>query len=317
MRLIAAAVVAVATLAQNPPPATPPAVPPAATRPSPGTPAPPPTILAIDVPSYGNAMVTAPPAGLGLDPFYTKYADATGIPIVASEQVRADAVLMLRDIVNHMLVKRPDLRAELVRRGSRLMIIGAGEGQTDLPEYRTMKKPAKEDPRLTPTERERYDQPGGIASQTDAEYWNRRARGLGGIRTSCGEENLLGLQFRGVRYYGEHICVHEFSHGIMSAIRSADPELMKAIDAAYAAAKAKGLFKRHYAENTVAEYWAEGTQWWFWSNYSWTTPEGAEIWTPESLKEYDPTLFELLSRVYVDHHIPADIYHGRKVTRLK
>ena len=88
-------------------------------------------------------------------------------------------------------------------------------------------------------------------------------------------------------------------------------------DAANAAAKAKGLFKRHYAENTVAEYWAEGTQWWFWSNYSWTTPEGAEIWTPESLKEYDPTLFELLSRVYVDHHIPADIYHGRKVTRLK
>ncbi|HET9271121.1 MAG TPA: hypothetical protein VFO31_23260, partial [Vicinamibacterales bacterium] len=178
-----------------------------------------------------------------------------------------------------------------------------------------MKKPAREDPRLTPRERERYDQPGGIASQTDAEYWNRRARGLGGIRTSCGEENLLGMQFQGVRYFGEHICVHEFSHGIMSAIRSADPELMKAIDAAYAAAKAKGLFKGHYAENTVAEYWAEGTQWWFWSNYAWTTPDKVEIWSPESLKEYDPTLFELLSRVYLDHKIPADIYHGVKRRR--
>jgi len=285
---VAGAVLAAATLAQNPP---------------------------IVVPSYVEAMVTPPPAELKLDPFYTKYADAAGIPIVASEEVRSDAVLMLRDIVNHMLVKRPDLRTELVRRGSRLMIIGAKQGQMDLPEYRSMKKPAKEDPRLTPGERERYDQPGGIASMTDAEYWNRRARGLGGIRTSCGEENLLGLQFERVRYFGEHICVHEFSHGIMSAIRTVDPGLMKEIDAAYAAAKAKGLFKGHYAENTVAEYWAEGTQWWFWSNYSWITPEKVEIWSPESLKEYDPTLFELLSRVYLDHKIPADIYHGVKRRR--
>jgi hypothetical protein len=267
------------------------------------------------IPSYVGAMVTPPPAELKLDPFYAKYADAAGIPVVASEDVRSDAVLMLRDIVNHMLVKRPDLRAELVRRGSRLMIIGARQGQMDLPEYRNMKKPAREDPRLTLSERARYDQPGGIASMTDAEYWNRRARGLGGVRTSCGEENLLGMQFQGVRYFGEHICVHEFSHGIMSAIRSADPELMKAIDAAYAAAKAKGLFKGHYAENTVAEYWAEGTQWWFWSNYAWTTPDKVEIWSPESLKEYDPTLFELLSRVYLDHKIPADIYHGVKRRR--
>jgi hypothetical protein len=286
-------------LAQAPPQAPPaPPVPPGAAAPK------------VDVPSYVGVMVTPPPT-LGLDPFYTKYADAAGIPIVASEEVQSDAVLMLRDIVNHMLIKRPDLRAELVRRGSRLMIIGAKQGQTDLPEYRNLRKPAKEDPRLTPRERERYDQPGGIASQTDAEYWNRRARGLGGIRTSCGEENLLGHEKS--RYWGEHICVHEFSHGIMAAIRSADPGLMKEIDAAYAAAKAKGLFKGHYAENTVAEYWAEGTQWWFWSNYSWTTPDKIEIWSPESLKAYDPVLFDLLSRVYIDHRIPADIYHARKV----
>ncbi|HET9267872.1 MAG TPA: hypothetical protein VFO31_06895, partial [Vicinamibacterales bacterium] len=111
----------------------------------------------IVIPSYVGAMVTPPPSELKLDPFYTKYADAAGIPVVASEEVRSDAVLMLRDIVNHMLVKRPDLRAELVRRGSRLMIIGAKQGQMDLPEYRSMKKPAREDPRLTAGERARYD----------------------------------------------------------------------------------------------------------------------------------------------------------------
>lgn len=294
---LSGAVLVAATLAQtqNPPP---PPAPAATTEPR------------ILVPSYVSTMVTPPPAELKLDPFYAKYADAGGIPVVAAGEVRSDAVLMLRDIVNHMLLKRPDLRAELVRRGSRLMIIGANQGQVDLPEYRTMRKPAREDPRLTPRERERYDQPGGIASVTDAQYWNARARGLGGIRTSCGEENLLGME--GTRYFGEHICVHEFSHGVMAAVRGADPALMKEIDAAYAAAKAKGLFKGHYAENTVAEYWAEGTQWWFWSNYPWAAGE-MEIWSPESLKAYDPALFELLSRVYPDHRIPADVYHGRKL----
>lgn len=277
-------------LAQNPPPKPPPVA---------------------DVPTYTGAMVTAPPPALALDPFYTKYADAFGIPIVGSDKVPADAVLMARDIVNYMLIKRPDIRAELVKRGSRVMIIAFAEGQMDLPEYRDWKKPAKTDPRLTNGERQRYDLPGGIASMTDQQYWNNRARGMGGIRTSCAEENLLGYQ--GTKYYGEHICVHEFSHGIMSAIRSVDPALMKEIDAAYAAAKEKGLFKGHYAENTVAEYWAEGTQWWFWSNYPWTTAEKTELWSPDDLKAYDPVLYDILSRVYLDHHIPADIYHGRKV----
>jgi hypothetical protein len=35
------------------------------------------------VQNYLQAMVTAPPATLALDPFYKKYADAYGIPIVS------------------------------------------------------------------------------------------------------------------------------------------------------------------------------------------------------------------------------------------
>ena len=46
------------------------------------------------------------------------------------------------------------------------------------------------------------------------------------------------------------------------------------------------------AENTVAEYWAEGTQWWFESNFAWTTPEGVEIYTADSLKGYDAKLYD-------------------------
>jgi hypothetical protein len=133
---------------------------------------------------------------------------------------------------------------------------------------------------------------------------------MGGRLTSGAEENVLG--YPGTRYYGEHILVHEFSHGIMSGIRTADTTLYRAIQAAYRAAREKGLFRGHYAINTAAEYWAEGTQWWFWSNYE-ATIDGHRLQTPEDLRAYDPTLFALLAQVYPDHHIPMDVYHGKNI----
>ena len=261
--------------------------------------------------SFSAAMISAPPADLGLDPFYRKYADAFGIPVVSSEKVPHDALLVARDIVNFMLLKRPDVREVMVGRKSRLLIMAESEYETDLPERRDWKKPAKDDPRLTPGERQRYDEPGGIASMTDREYWNRRARGMGGNVTSCAEENLLG--YPNTRYYGENITVHEFSHNIMGALRTADPVLYKEIQDSYAEAKSKSLFKGHYAENTVAEYWAEGTQWWFWSNYE-ATIGGVRLQTPDDLKAYDPRLYAIFEKVYPGHHIPADVYYGRNIS---
>ncbi|MEZ5317149.1 MAG: hypothetical protein R2752_07075 [Vicinamibacterales bacterium] len=269
-----------------------------------------------EVRSFEAAMVAAPPATLGLDPFYTRYADAFGIPIVSSDRVAPTAVLMARDIVNYMLSKRPDLREALVARGSRVMVMAYTEQQLDLPEYRDWKKPAFDDRRLTDGERRRYYEPGGIASMSDADYWNRRARGMGGVRTSCAEENLLGRP--GSRYYGEHICVHEFSHGIHAAIRAVDPALAAEIQASYDAARAAGLFAGHYAANTVAEYFAEGTQWWFWSNFLWedrSREPAVRVWSPDDLQTYDPRLYAILDRVYPGHHIPADIYYGRDLRR--
>ena len=269
------------------------------------------------VQTFESAMISAPPESLGLDPFYRKYADAFGIPIVSSEKVNDAALLMARDIVNYMLLKRPDIRAVMVERKSRVLVMAQSEGETDLPERRDWKRPAIDDRRLTPGERANYNGPRGIASMTDKEYWDNRARGMGGNITSCAEENLLGLP--GTRYFGEHITVHEFSHNIMGALRTADPALYAEIQPAFDAARAKGLYKdargqAQYAINTAAEYFAEGTQWWFWSNiefYDGTTK--ARVQTPDELKAYDPALYGILDRVYWGHHIPADIYYGRNL----
>ncbi|MCI0392852.1 MAG: hypothetical protein MOB07_29325 [Acidobacteria bacterium] len=137
-----------------------------------------------------------------------------------------------------MLAKRPDLRAEMVKKKMRVGVMAQSESTTDIPEHKDRKRPGRDDIRLTPQEKANYDNPGGIASQTDEEYWDRRARGLGGHPTTCAEENLLG--YPGTRYFGENIFVHEFAHGIMGvAIRTADPSLFAEIQAAYKHAMAR------------------------------------------------------------------------------
>ncbi len=259
---------------------------------------------------YVRASISAPPTSFGFDVFYKKYTDALGIAILSSEKAPDNALLVARDIVIHMLAKRPDLREELVRKKMHVGVMAQSESTTDIPEHSHWKRPSRDDPRLTPGEKKNYDN--GIAKMTDKEYWDRRARGMGGNPTTCAEENLLG--YPGTRYYGENIFVHEFSHAIMGvAIRSVDPSMFSEIQTAYKDAMAKGLWKNHYASTNANEYWAEGTQTWFWSNYEYMDG-GTRVQTPDDLRQYDPKLYELLGRVYPDHHIPVDVYYGKNIS---
>ncbi len=255
----------------------------------------------------GGALITRPPSKLMLDPFYEKYVDAMGIPVIASAAVSDTALLIARDIIIHMLSERPDLKQALIRSRQKVGIIGHAQQMSDIPEYKNLKKPEFGDRRLTTGEIAEYDK---IRQMTDQEYWNRRARGLGGVYTTCGEENLLGMP--GTRYFGEHILVHEFAHATHRAIRAADPELAADIDEAYADAMALGLWKGQYGSTNSGEYFSEGTQFWFWSNYEYRDGDKV-IYSPLDLRNYDPKLYELLSRVYPSsHRIPLDAYTNFK-----
>ena len=134
-------------------------------------------------------QVTAPPSDLKLDPFYQKYISANGYPIVSSARVDDYALKEAAFLVNLMLANRPDVRDAMIRSGSRLIVMSHDEFTTDVPEHSQMR------PR---------------------NFWDARARGLGGSRTdpvcSCGEENLLS--FPGDPYSTENILIHEFAHNI-------------------------------------------------------------------------------------------------------
>ena len=244
------------------------------------------------VDDYLKYVVTAPPPDIveryQLDTsFYKKYADAGGYPILGSAKVSDAALAIVRDQVNYMLGNRPDVRDTMIAHGGRVVVMAETEYTMDVPEQRRWTVPKYLDPRLTPQERARYYEPGGLASMSAPAYWNARARGMGGTLTTCAEENVLG--YYGTRYWGTNICVHEFSHGIMGAgIGNADPKWFQAIVDAYKHAKAACLHTADgYAGNTFNEYWATGVEWYV----------GNGGRDRKDLLAEDPTLYELVSRL--------------------
>jgi hypothetical protein len=252
----------------------------------------------------GPASITSPPSALKLDPFYKKSVDAGGIAVTASAHVPDEALLAARDIVDGMLEKRQDIRRQMIAMGERVGVLGANEQITDLPEERDLKKPALDDQRLTFCERKAYLQ---IAAMSDKQYWNTRARGLGGLYTIGSTENLLG--YPASTYFGENILVHEFSHAMLTAIEQADPKLYAQVGAAYDHAKAKGLWKGSYSINTLQEYWAEGVQFWFDSNMAYRRAPSLTVLSDADMKAYDPMLWAALNQVYsASHHIQADVF---------
>lgn len=255
---------------------------------------------------YVTANVGPVPESLGVSPFYRKYVDAMGIPVVASDKVPDAALLVARDIVNSMLAARPDIRKALIARSWRTGVIAEVEMTMDIPEYSKMKRPGAS-----------RDEP---VTQADRDYHANRSRGLGGNPTTGAEENLLG--YPGTRYWGEHIFVHEFAHAMMTGLRDVDPAMHAEIRAAYDKAMADKKYvyadgRKHYATTNASEYWAEGVQWWFFSNYGECFAGNIKVESPEEFAAYDPTLNELIARVYTTHRIPMDVFHGKKIRAVK
>lgn len=264
-----------------------------------------PLFLLLVGPTADLRAPTAPPASLNLDPFYAKYVDAGGIPVVGSANVPDRALDVAAGLIDQMLSHRPDLRTEIVRQGVRVAIMAESEGTTDLPEQRHWTRPTRDDPRLTRCERKLYD--ARIGRLTDAQYWNARARGMAGLLTSGAAEDLLGQ--RNSRYYGETIFVHEFSHDILAAARIADPRLYAQAEQAYAHAMQTGLWKDEYASTSLDEYWAEGSQFWFESNRL-AAFNGRRILSADDLRRYDPRLYRVLAQVYgAPHHLAGDPFY--------
>jgi hypothetical protein len=210
-----------------------------------------------------------------LSPFYQKYVDLQGFPIVGSSHVSDYALLEAAWIVNHMLAERSDILHALASNNVRLAVMAVTEFTTDIPEHSDLKDPA---------------------------YWNRRARGLGATRSrpavSCGEENLLA--YPGDPYSTENILIHEFAHAIHEMALATGPRAIDAkLRATFRKAKEADLWKGTYAASNVGEYWAEAVQSWFDTNRE-NDKAHNHVNTRDELRAYDPDLAKLCEEVFGD-----------------
>ena len=238
--------------------------------------------------STKTGQVKPPPPELKAPAFYKKYLDADGYPIVASGKVNDYALKEAAYLVNLMLAKRPDVRAVMIKSGSRLCIIAHDEFTTNLPEWAWMKP---------------------------KDFWDARARGMGGSVTdplcSCGEENLLA--FPGDPYAAENILIHEFAHNIhLRGMVNVDPTFDPRVKAAYDSAMKAGLWKGKYASVNHHEYFAEGVQSWF-DNNRVNDHDHNHVHLRSQLLEYDPGLAALCREVFGD----TVLKYTKPATRLR
>jgi hypothetical protein len=210
-----------------------------------------------------------------LAPFYKKYLDAQGLPILASAKVPDAAMGEAADIVNHMLQDREDVRQAMIKNKVRVAVMAATEKTTDIPEHSDL---------------------------TPKDYWDKRARGLGATfvrpAVSGAAENLLNLP--GDRYARENILVHEFAHAMHEmGLNSLDKSFDDKLRSIYQSALDRKLWQKTYAATNHKEYWAEGVQSYFDTNDA-NNAQHNDINTRDKLEKYDPGLFGIIDEVF--HH---------------
>ena len=73
-------------------------------------------------------MTGAPPPHLNADPYYQKYLDAGGVPILAPASVSDDELLRAQAITLAMVADRPDLLDVLAAQNTRILLYDREKG---------------------------------------------------------------------------------------------------------------------------------------------------------------------------------------------
>ncbi len=181
-----------------------------------------------------SSLVTAnhsdagPPSHLNADPYYQKYLDAGGIPILAPETVPDEELRRTQATLLAMVADRPDLLDVLASQNIRILLYDRQRGgPAQLPEF--------------------------------AGYSDSNVSGLFG-ETSYGVAAAAPAM---TIYHCNETLIHEIAHALEDAIliqdwrARRDPGFKQARNQTYLSAMEAGLWAGRYESTVSHEYWAE------------------------------------------------------------
>ncbi len=181
-----------------------------------------------------SSLVTAfhtgagPPPHLNADPYYQKYLDAGGIPILAPESVSDEELRRTQATLFGMVADRPDLLDVLVSQNIRILLYDRERGgPSQLPEF---------------------------SDDADSKFSGVFAE------TSYGGAVAAPAM---TTYHCNETLIHEIAHALDYAIRihewetNREPEFKQARNQAYLSAMKAGLWAGRYESTVSHEYWAE------------------------------------------------------------
>ncbi len=221
----------------------------------------------------------APPASLGLDPYYGKYVDAEGVIIASSLRVADAALLRARDILDDMLAARPDLRETMAELGIRIAIWDDHSVPSDLPEY-------EHDLNL-----------------------DARAFGVHHNRiTSTGAANLLCGE---TEVWGFDILVHEIAHAVHEAVahQPGGDRFNERLFDAYNEARSR--WQWNYAGANPNEFWAEMVTGWFGLQHGYGYWQDFD--SPAELRAIEPDIADLIEEVFGDATLTSSCHSSNSI----
>jgi len=245
-------------------PSPPPAVAPATETPEP----PPARIDSGGSVCQGVISRPAPDQPRVFDPSYTKQREVVGIAVVAPEAV-SDRALDEAVATIETLFANNDLEGPLAEEGAYVIVLAAGQGVLDLPEFSCLRDELGSD---------FFDHVCGVADRADYPV------------ATVSELDVTGDP-RGP-CQGTNILFHELGHLVQGwTLEHADYLDTRLL---YQDALNAGKYAGEYASTNANEYFAEGTQAYF------TERGRGESRHRQWLERYDPELFKLLQSVYGD-----------------
>ena len=222
-----------------------------------------------------SSLVTAyqtgggPPPHLNADPYYQKYLDAGGIPILAPESVPNEELQRAQATLFSMVTDRPDLLDVLVSQNTRILLYDRDKGGlSQLPEF--------------------------------AAYSDSKFAGVWG-ETSYGRAVVAPAM---TTYHCNDILIHEIAHALDYALLIQDweanrePGFKQARNQTYLSAMEAGLWAGRYESTVSHEYWAEMV-------VHWLRPDMFRTqFGLSDLSEYDSKAFRLLEQYLGNPTLP-------------